>query len=265
VEIKVYENNIYGLYKPAGHTPLQALLELKQVRPELTDIPLTYAGRLDPMAEGLLLVLAGEAVHEKENYLKLDKTYEVTALLGIETDSWDLLGIPFARIERSVPIYRLSMAWPINRHTTKIQEVLTAYVGTPTLPLPPYSSPPHKGKPLFWWAQRKLISADDAPTKEMTIYKVDDCVLREVSSSELLDYIQITVPNVDGNFRQAEIVQAWNNVLADKSARYITASFTVICASGTYIRSLVHDLGKKLGTGACIYKLTRTNIGPYTL
>jgi tRNA U55 pseudouridine synthase TruB len=96
MRLQTFEPNVFGLYKPAGWTPLQALLELKRVRPELADIPLTYAGRLDPMAEGLLLVLGGEKVHEKDTYLGLDKTYTVTALLGIETDSFDLLGMPKA-------------------------------------------------------------------------------------------------------------------------------------------------------------------------
>ena len=41
--------------------------------------------------------------------------------------------------------------------------------------------------------------------------------------------------------------------------------FEVICTSGTYIRSLAHDLGKDLGCGAHLADLTRTAIGLYTL
>lgn len=36
-------------------------------------------------------------------------------------------------------------------------------------------------------------------------------------------------------------------------------------SSGTYIRSLVEDIGKALGTGAYCTQLRRTRIGPYTL
>ena len=35
----------------------------------------------------------------------------------------------------------------------------------------------------------------------------------------------------------------------------------VDCSSGTYIRSLVHDLGQKLGVGATVVQLRRTKIG----
>ena len=39
--------------------------------------------------------------------------------------------------------------------------------------------------------------------------------------------------------------------------------FRVICSKGTYIRSLVHDLGKALNNGAYLSKLRRTRSGNY--
>jgi tRNA pseudouridine55 synthase len=39
----------------------------------------------------------------------------------------------------------------------------------------------------------------------------------------------------------------------------------VRCSSGTYIRSLVHDLGQVLGCGAIVTALCRTEVGPYQL
>lgn len=42
-------------------------------------------------------------------------------------------------------------------------------------------------------------------------------------------------------------------------------SFKVICTKGTYIRSLAHDLGEKLGVGAHLGSLVRTRIGDYKL
>lgn len=41
--------------------------------------------------------------------------------------------------------------------------------------------------------------------------------------------------------------------------------FAVCCSSGTYIRSLAHDLGEKLGVGAYLEALKRTSIGPYNI
>jgi len=42
-------------------------------------------------------------------------------------------------------------------------------------------------------------------------------------------------------------------------------SFKIICSSGTYVRTLVNDLGELLGTYATAMELKRTRIGEYTL
>ncbi|MBM3202159.1 MAG: tRNA pseudouridine(55) synthase TruB [Chlamydiae bacterium] len=39
----------------------------------------------------------------------------------------------------------------------------------------------------------------------------------------------------------------------------------VECSKGTYIRSIAHDLGKELGCGGFVTKLTRTRSGPFSL
>ncbi len=42
-------------------------------------------------------------------------------------------------------------------------------------------------------------------------------------------------------------------------------TFRVVCSKGTYIRSLAHDFGKALGSGAHLSKLKRTKIGDYNV
>jgi tRNA pseudouridine55 synthase len=42
-----------------------------------------------------------------------------------------------------------------------------------------------------------------------------------------------------------------------------TIEFRVVCSKGTYIRSLVHDFGKVLGSGAHLSVLRRTKIGDF--
>ncbi len=42
-------------------------------------------------------------------------------------------------------------------------------------------------------------------------------------------------------------------------------SFRVVCSKGTYIRSLAHDFGKHLQSGACLESLCRTRIGSFRL
>lgn len=42
-------------------------------------------------------------------------------------------------------------------------------------------------------------------------------------------------------------------------------AFRVACSKGTYIRSLAHDFGQKLGVGGYLKKLVRTSVGDYQL
>jgi len=49
------------------------------------------------------------------------------------------------------------------------------------------------------------------------------------------------------------------------SAELPMVEFRVVCSKGTYIRSLAHDLGQKLGCGATLRSLRRTRIGSLTV
>ncbi len=42
-------------------------------------------------------------------------------------------------------------------------------------------------------------------------------------------------------------------------------TFKVVCSKGTYIRTLCHDMGKKLGTAAHMHELERTGIGAFSV
>jgi tRNA pseudouridine55 synthase len=43
------------------------------------------------------------------------------------------------------------------------------------------------------------------------------------------------------------------------------ARFSIECSSGTYIRSLVHDMGQKVGCGAHLSEICRTAVGEFSL
>ncbi|MFA5688404.1 MAG: tRNA pseudouridine(55) synthase TruB [Kiritimatiellales bacterium] len=43
------------------------------------------------------------------------------------------------------------------------------------------------------------------------------------------------------------------------------ATFETVCTKGTYVRTLAHDLGQRLGCGACLSQLRRTKSGEFKL
>jgi len=54
-----------------------------------------------------------------------------------------------------------------------------------------------------------------------------------------------------------------NDYDLDGKNKYVT--MTVECSKGTYIRTLCEDIGKKLGCGACMAKLTRKRVGQFMI
>tara|TARA_B100000508_G_scaffold141056_1_gene145709 strand:- start:6792 stop:7781 length:990 start_codon:yes stop_codon:yes gene_type:complete len=80
------------LDKKIGETPLSCAEAWREAEGLDMDIPLAYAGRLDPMASGKLLVLIGDECKNQTNYHNLDKAYDFSVLFGIESDSLDVLG-----------------------------------------------------------------------------------------------------------------------------------------------------------------------------
>jgi tRNA pseudouridine55 synthase len=51
----------------------------------------------------------------------------------------------------------------------------------------------------------------------------------------------------------------------DVSLKDSIVSFRIVCSTGTYIRSLAHDLGQLLGCGAYLSSLCRTRIGEFKI
>src|SRR3989344_6100075 len=80
------------LNKKEGETPLGALEKFRAQDKKYKGVKMTYAGRLDPMANGLILILAGDETKNKDKYLALDKEYYFSVLFGFATDTYDILG-----------------------------------------------------------------------------------------------------------------------------------------------------------------------------
>lgn len=240
---------ILNFYKPLGWTPLQCIEAYKEQHPNEKDAFMTYAGRLDPMAEGVLVVLTDEDRHKKDAFLELDKTYEATILFGFETDTYDALGLPKKR--EGIP------------DGQQVEFALADLPGPHPLPLPPYSSFKVNGKALVWWAREGRLNEIAIPIKEMDVRAIKDIHTESLSPQEVLSDIEKGVDLVLGDFRQEVILQAWRKLLTAPEPVLI-ATCTITVSSGTYIRSLAHALGKQLGSGAILLHLKRKAVGDFT-
>ena len=242
--------NILNIYKPVGLSPLDIINILKDKSPEYQDVPITYAGRLDPMAEGVLLLLAGDEVHKNEEYQKLDKEYEAEILFGFETDTYDILGIPQL-------VQLTGLAGGLNDGVKKEVENLKGEI---SLPLPPYSSYKIQGRPLFMWAREGRLKEIKIPMRTTTIHNAKFLGSNELGSEELLKQITEKVNLVKGDFRQEEIARKWQEVLEKNTdQKYFIVKIKFKVSSGTYIRSIAHSLG------GVLFSLKRTKVGGFDI
>ena len=85
---------LYRVHKDVGRSSFDVVREFKREAWEegLKKYPLGHGGTLDPFAEGLLLVLAGQGTRLMELFHPLPKTYLATVAWGAETDTCDHLG-----------------------------------------------------------------------------------------------------------------------------------------------------------------------------
>lgn len=217
-----------------------------------------YAGRLDPMAEGVLLILVGDELKNQKEYWALDKEYEAKILLGAETDTYDILGLP------KIPNPKSQITNKFQSPKSKIQKTLESFQGEYTFDYPPYASRKVKGKPLFWWARRGKLSEIKIPTKTVQIHEIELLDVQSVAKEKLQNRILKNISLVMGNFRQKQIKAAWKKVFKQARAeKFVIIKIRVFASSGTYIRTIAHELGKKLGTGAALLHLKRTKVGNF--
>lgn len=242
---------VLKLYKELGETPLECIERFKASRPEYENTPMTYLGRLDPMAEGLLFVLAGDT-HNKEEYLEWDKAYEFEVLWGFETDTYDTLGLVVETGPMPLDLER------------KMPRLLKSILNKKTQEYPAYSSRTVGGKPLHAWAREGRIDEVDIPTRQIKIFDIEHIRTRMLKQEEILEEILGKIAQVKGDFRQDDISHLWRKMLK-RGGLALISKFRADVSSGTYIRSLASEMGHMLDTCACAYSIKRTRMGEWRL
>jgi len=241
------------LNKKEGETPLECLGRFRAHNKKYKDIKMTYAGRLDPMASGLLLVLVGDEVKNKEKYLKLDKEYEFEVLFGFSTDTYDILGkVQHSHILKNIGMLELEKI---------IKNNLKHFTGKFVQKYPLYSSKTVAGKQL--WEYGREEKEVEIPTREVNVRKLKFIKLRKINNKNLFVNIEKNIEKVKGDFRQSEILKIWKKNLKISYSVVFIGNFKIKCSSGTYVRGIANSLGEKMNVPALAYSIKRTKIGKF--
>jgi tRNA pseudouridine55 synthase len=154
------------LNKPAGMTSNRALQQVKRL---LNANKAGHTGSLDPAATGMLPLCFGEATKVCAYLLDADKTYRVTAKLGVATDTADGDG---KEIATAVVPELTADEW---------DSILQGFMGDSEQVPPMYSALKKDGKRLYELARKGEIVA-----REPRAIRIDRVELLEVAATRLV-------------------------------------------------------------------------------
>lgn len=134
-------NGILLLDKPAGMTSNGILQQVKRL---FRAKKAGHTGSLDPIATGMLPLCFGEATKFSQFLLDSNKTYHVTAKLGVQTTTGDREGEAIA----TLPL--------VNVTRERVEQVMQQFVGEIEQVPPMFSALKHNGQPLYKLARKGI-------------------------------------------------------------------------------------------------------------
>lgn len=191
-----------------------------------------HTGTLDPMAEGVLPVAVGNATKFIEYLDKDIKTYVAGVKLGIKTDTLDIWGekLENTKVDCTGEELKEKLSGIIPRFIGEIQQIP-----------PKFSAVKVNGRRLYDYARK---SQDvEIPKRNVHVYK--------------LEYIS---PD------DMEYIASLTGIMPSSVGEVKNDFFLLIeCSRGTYVRSLIRDIGSELGLSAVMSFLVRTASGEFQI
>ncbi len=200
-------NGVIVIDKPPGMTSHDVVNRVRRI---LGQKAVGHLGTLDPMASGVLPIVAGNLTRLAQFYVKSEKAYEGEIRFGFATDTYDAEGEPTTPPQ------------PVSCDRAQLEATAARFRGVIEQIPPPFSAKKIHGVPAYKLARKN----------------------KEVR----LEPVQVEVKELE--------------ILAFDSDR---ARFRAKVSSGTYLRSIAHEMGQQLGCGAHLSSLRRTAVAGFTL
>ena len=211
-------DGIVNVYKEQGYTSHDVVAKLRGI---FGQKKVGHTGTLDPMAEGVLIVVLGRATKLADLIVTSRKRYIAEMQLGVTSDTDDSTGnvVESCSQDKLDEMFSGEAAF-----TSKLENVMKQFLGKSMQVPPMYSAIKINGKKLYEYARAG----------------------KEIE-------------------REARPVEIFRLEIQKLNAEKKTVSFEVECSKGTYIRSLIRDIGEKLGTGAVMSGLLRDEVNGITI
>ena len=159
MEEKPYEE-IFLIDKPAGMSSFGVVARVRRKLREThgKKVKVGHTGTLDPFATGLLIILAGKATKKSDEFLKKDKEYEATILLGKTSTTGDIEG-EISDVSEKVP------------SLDEVKKACEKFVGEIEQTVPVFSAVKINGERAYKLARKgKEV---EMPTRKVTIFSLE--------------------------------------------------------------------------------------------
>lgn len=200
-------NGILVIDKPVGLTSHDVVNRVRRI---LQQRSVGHLGTLDPLASGVLPIVAGGLTRLAQFYLASEKTYEGVIRFGFATDTYDAEG------QATTPVQAVHLS------LEQVRELASEFRGTIWQTPPPFSAKKIQGVPAYKLARKN---------KPVELKRVT------------LEIFEFEVLRVEDD----------------------RATFRARVSPGTYMRSVAHEMGQKLGCGAHLASLRRTATSEFNL
>ena len=212
-----------------------------------------YVGKLDPLAHGLITILTDDDTKDMENHMKHDKTYDVKFVIGITTDTDDVLGMVENNYMKNIDSID-TIREAFNDFPSSYNQQYHRYSSF----IPPNKTNDNKRKPMWWWSQQGY-TIDDVKCKNITFYEKTILSIEDINGNDLKELILSNLGKItSGDFRKKDIVKQWENYSFDSS--YIVFNCKLSVSYGFYVRQFIRDLSMKLKTKLLVLDIHRVEI-----
>lgn len=194
------QNNLSGLLlvnKPSGITSFKVV---SVIRKKLNVKKTGHCGTLDPLAQGLMIVLVGKATKQQDKFMKQDKVYYAKIKLGIKTDTGDLEGNIISESDFS----KITIE--------QIKAVCNSFIGEIEQEPPMYSALKVNGKKLYELARKGITI--ERKKRKITIYNID---VLNFNGSE----IEIRVKCSSGTYIRVLVQDIGSKLKTDATLSYL--------------------------------------------
>jgi len=218
-------NGVLVIDKPAGLTSHDVVNRIRRI---LQQRAVGHLGTLDPLATGVLPLVTGNMTRLAQFYTDSEKTYEGVIRFGFATDTYDAEGEPAGPAQN------------VEVSLEQLRELAERFRGRIDQMPPPFSAKKIHGVPAYKLARKHK------PVQLEPVHV-------EVKEFEILGLVNNGIKEKG----------ALGNGRADTGQPGDRASFRARVASGTYLRSVAHDMGQQLGCGAHLESLRRTSLAEF--